>query len=104
MQNRSQITKEFFELIVYLNMANTETNLKTEIAFDIRNMNFGCYLIGVDHPQFLILCYKKSDKKWQPSEYTPFSNLEDFCSMRFNQGADLNSIVKELRSLQLINS
>lgn len=107
MQNRSQITKEFFELIVYLNKGNSKANTKTELAFDIRDshkcLDFGCYLKGND--RFLILCRKPELSPWRQSNFTQFTYIEDYCQqlLNLNKKETNNVILVQLVSNQLRN-
>ena len=107
MENRSQILRELFKLIIYLNKGNPKANTKTNLAFDIQKNNFGCYLIGIKDSKFLILCFKINNYKWQASGYTQFIYLEDYCSERLNFHHDekqaLKNIIDDLRSLQFFN-
>lgn len=107
MENRSQILRELFELIIYLNKGNTKANAKTNLVFDIKKNNFGCYLRGIKNSNFLILCYKNSNNKWQASGYTKFINLEDYCiehlNFHKNETQALKNIIDDLRSLQFFN-
>ncbi len=112
MENRSQIVKEFFELIIYLNRANPKSNSKTELVFDIKTntynskiLEFGCYLRGIESPQFLVLSKKHLNKRWISSGYTRFINIEDYCRDQLNiYGTETNKtilmskIITKLRS------
>lgn len=112
MENRSEVVREFFDLIVYLNKANPSANLKTDIVFDIRKSangveEFGCYLSGIQNPTFLVLCTKPKSY-WRPSVYTKYLRLEDFFCEKLNfhkvesnKTIVLRKIIEELRSLGL---
>ena len=103
MENRSKVIQEFFELVIYLNRGNSKANVKTDIAFDIKESKFGCYLKGIQSPQFLVLCIKNRNQSWQPSFYTRFTYLEDYCNDKLNSCEDetkaLQIIINSLRNL-----
>ena len=106
MENRSEVVREYFDLIVYLNQSNVSRNKKTEITFEIRKTanieEFGCYLRGVKNPNLLVLC-KKTRGLWQSANNTKFIFLEDFCSGYLDLHGHLavDLISKNLRSLGL---
>lgn len=105
MKNRSDIIREYFDLIVYLNRSNAAKNEKTEIVFEIRrsanSKSFGCYLKGANNPTFLVLCKQTTSSHWKISNHTNFFVLEEYCMNLLNLHGDLASIVisEGLRSL-----
>ena len=104
MENRSEIVREYFEIIVYLNQSNTSKNKRTEIAFEIRKVanieEFGCYLKSIKNSNFLVLC-KKTKGFWQSTNNTRFIFLEDYCrdSLNHNGNLAVDLISNNLRSL-----
>ena len=106
MENRSEIVREYFELIVFLNRSNKTANTKTNLDFEITRIEdydyCRCYLKGVNKPVFLRLCKRREPKPWIPSLTTRFAFTEDFCAKFLNNNqSNLELLVKELRSLGL---
>ena len=106
MENRSDVVREYFDLIRYLNRSNKTLNEKTELVFNIsqaeKGKKFGCYLKGKQNNLFLILCLKPKGKRWQSSGYTYFSNFEDYCKKFLNKNNDnLALLIQQLSSLGL---
>lgn len=106
MENRSEVVREYFDLIRYLNRSNKALNEKTELVFNIsqaeKGKKFGCYLKGKNNNLFLILCLKPEGKSWKSSGYTYFNNFEDYCKDFLNDNNDdVALLIQQLRSLGL---
>ena len=91
MQNRTEVVKEYFELMVLLNQANQKSNQKTEMVFDIRTVGRRqiryklVALIKGSQTSFIALCDFSEKKYWAVPKDSRFFYLGSFLAYELNQ-------------------
>ncbi len=86
LDERNEITKDYFKLHILLNRANKKANLKTKILFVIRNLpdqiQFVATLNETAGNPSIELCVRRPNQKWKGSDSTGLYALEKFCANR----------------------
>lgn len=89
MENRTELVREYFRLMVLLNRSNDLPNEKTQIYFKILRSNKDLIELTVTtrktaDSRYITLCLWRLGKRWIPSAYTGLTFLEKFCADELN--------------------
>ncbi len=82
----NEIKSEYFELLKLLNKSNKTKDEITKLSFyvdEANNHNLKLYA-ALSKDQKILLCEKKSNKKWRASNASKFSELEKFIALNAN--------------------
>jgi hypothetical protein len=91
---RSEIVSDYFQLLKYLNRANQNSDLVTDVRFEIGKDQTDCYVLfavcyGPSQLAKLALARQAISGKWHTAGFSNFHKIEEFCSTYLNKNAPL---------------